>query len=101
MRKVVLYELLSLDGVAEDPDKFFRDWDEEGDDCWRDCLRFASNRSAAQRHPGVTCLPTIASRGDSARPDLTSKHFAGSNPISCGAGCPVRPPQAFFPAILD
>jgi dihydrofolate reductase len=28
MRKVVLYELLSLDGVAEDPDMFFRDWDE-------------------------------------------------------------------------
>ena len=29
MRKVVLYELLSLDGVAEDPDKFVLDWDEE------------------------------------------------------------------------
>jgi dihydrofolate reductase len=28
MRKVVLYELLSLDGVAEAPDEFFRDWDE-------------------------------------------------------------------------
>ena len=28
MRKVVLYELLSLDGVAEDSDKFFHDWDE-------------------------------------------------------------------------
>jgi dihydrofolate reductase len=28
MRKVVLYELLSLDGVAEGPDKFFIDWDE-------------------------------------------------------------------------
>lgn len=28
MRRVVLYELLSLDGVAEDPDRFFRDWDE-------------------------------------------------------------------------
>jgi dihydrofolate reductase len=28
MRKVVLYELLSLDGVAEDPDAFFFDWDE-------------------------------------------------------------------------
>jgi len=28
MRKVVLYELLSLDGVAEDPDKFVIDWDE-------------------------------------------------------------------------
>jgi dihydrofolate reductase len=28
MRKVVLYELLSLDGVAEGPDKFFTDWDE-------------------------------------------------------------------------
>jgi dihydrofolate reductase len=31
MRKVVLYELLSLDGVAEDPDKFIVDWDEEMD----------------------------------------------------------------------
>jgi len=28
MRKVVLYQLLSLDGVAEDPDKFVTDWDE-------------------------------------------------------------------------
>ncbi|HEY8601202.1 MAG TPA: dihydrofolate reductase family protein [Thermomicrobiales bacterium] len=28
MRKVVLYELLSLDGVAESPDAFFSDWDE-------------------------------------------------------------------------
>src|SRR5690349_13048156 len=27
MRKVVVYELLSLDGVAEDPDKFFTNWD--------------------------------------------------------------------------
>ena len=27
MRKVVAYELLSLDGVAEDPDSFFHDWD--------------------------------------------------------------------------
>jgi dihydrofolate reductase len=31
MRKVVLYELLSLDGVAEDPDKFIIDWDEAMD----------------------------------------------------------------------
>jgi dihydrofolate reductase len=31
MRKVVLYELLSLDGVAEDPDEFFADWDEAMD----------------------------------------------------------------------
>ena len=28
MRKVVLYELMSLDGVAESPDTFFTDWDE-------------------------------------------------------------------------
>jgi dihydrofolate reductase len=31
MRKVVLYELLSLDGVAESPDEFFVDWDEAMD----------------------------------------------------------------------
>jgi dihydrofolate reductase len=31
MRKVVLYELLSLDGVAEAPDEFFIDWDEAMD----------------------------------------------------------------------
>jgi dihydrofolate reductase len=30
-RKVVVYELLSLDGVAEDPDQFFSDWDERMD----------------------------------------------------------------------
>lgn len=28
MRKVVAYELLSLDGVAEAPDAFFADWDD-------------------------------------------------------------------------
>lgn len=31
MRKVVAYELLSLDGVAEDPDKFVTEWDEAMD----------------------------------------------------------------------
>jgi dihydrofolate reductase len=31
MRKVVAYELLSLDGVAEKPDAFFADWDAEMD----------------------------------------------------------------------
>lgn len=28
MRKLVVYELLSLDGVAEDPDAFITEWDE-------------------------------------------------------------------------
>jgi dihydrofolate reductase len=28
VRKIVLYELVSLDGVAEDPDDFIADWDE-------------------------------------------------------------------------
>ncbi|MEV6007963.1 dihydrofolate reductase family protein [Streptomyces sp. NPDC051976] len=31
MRKIVVYELLSLDGVAEDPDSFVAAWDEEMD----------------------------------------------------------------------
>jgi dihydrofolate reductase len=31
MRKVVLYELLSLDGVAEDPDGFITEWDDAMD----------------------------------------------------------------------
>lgn len=31
MRKVVVYELLSLDGIAEAPDRFFTDWDEAMD----------------------------------------------------------------------
>ncbi|SCF03618.1 dihydrofolate reductase family protein [Micromonospora mirobrigensis] len=31
MRKVVVYELLSLDGVAEKPDEFFTAWDEAMD----------------------------------------------------------------------
>ena len=30
-RKIVVYELLSLDGVAEDPDGFFADWDDAMD----------------------------------------------------------------------
>ena len=32
MRKVVVYELQSLDGVAEDPDAFFADWDDVAED---------------------------------------------------------------------
>ena len=31
MRKIVVYELLSLDGVAEAPDTFYPDWDEAMD----------------------------------------------------------------------
>ena len=31
MRKVVVYELLSLDGVAEDPDAFIAEWDDAMD----------------------------------------------------------------------
>jgi dihydrofolate reductase len=31
VRKIVVYELLSLDGVAEDPDSFFVDWDDAMD----------------------------------------------------------------------
>ncbi|HWG26074.1 dihydrofolate reductase family protein [Actinospica sp.] len=31
MRKIVVYELSSLDGVAEAPDEFFADWDEAMD----------------------------------------------------------------------
>ncbi len=31
MRKIVVYELLSLDGVAERPDSFFDDWDDAMD----------------------------------------------------------------------
>jgi dihydrofolate reductase len=29
MRKFVVSEVLSLDGVAEDPDKFLTDWDDD------------------------------------------------------------------------
>src|SRR5580693_7773551 len=31
MRKIVVYELLSLDGVAEAPNEFFPDWDDAMD----------------------------------------------------------------------
>jgi dihydrofolate reductase len=31
VRKIVVYELLSLDGVAENPDEFFADWDDAMD----------------------------------------------------------------------
>ena len=31
MRKLVAYELMSLDGVAEDPDAYFPDWDDAMD----------------------------------------------------------------------
>jgi dihydrofolate reductase len=31
VRKVVVYELVSLDGVAEDPDRFIADWDDAMD----------------------------------------------------------------------
>jgi dihydrofolate reductase len=31
MRKIVVYELLSLDGIAEDPDRYFTVWDDAMD----------------------------------------------------------------------
>jgi dihydrofolate reductase len=31
VRRIVVYELVSLDGVAEDPDRFFANWDEAMD----------------------------------------------------------------------
>jgi dihydrofolate reductase len=31
VRKIVVYELLSLDGIAEDPDRFFAGWDDAMD----------------------------------------------------------------------
>jgi dihydrofolate reductase len=31
VRKIVVYEVVSLDGVAEDPDRFFADWDDAMD----------------------------------------------------------------------
>jgi dihydrofolate reductase len=31
VRKIVMYELLSLDGVAEEPESFFADWDDAMD----------------------------------------------------------------------
>jgi len=31
VRKIVVYELLSLDGVADEPDSFFADWDDAMD----------------------------------------------------------------------
>ena len=31
MRKIVVYELVSLDGVAEDPDGFIAEWDDAMD----------------------------------------------------------------------
>ena len=31
MRKIVVYELVSLDGVAQDPDEFITDWDDTMD----------------------------------------------------------------------
>ena len=31
-RKLIAYELLSLDGVAEDPDQFITEWDDAMDE---------------------------------------------------------------------
>ena len=43
-----------------------------GDGSWTGCRRFASCRSAARCRRWVTCLPTMASRGDLAHPELRS-----------------------------
>ena len=50
-RKVVVYELLSLDGVAEDPDGFFTDWDD------------AMETNLAAVIAAVVVLPGLAARG--------------------------------------
>jgi dihydrofolate reductase len=38
MRKVVVFEFLSLDGVAEQPDRFFTDWDDVVDRAGTDLI---------------------------------------------------------------
>src|SRR5262245_46662202 len=50
-----------------------------GDGSWTGCRRFASNCSVARPRPRVTCLPTIASRGDTRlAATLTSSQEGGA-----------------------
>ncbi|MDX6308761.1 MAG: hypothetical protein QOI06_1807, partial [Nocardioidaceae bacterium] len=49
MRKVVAYELLSLDGVAESPDEFFTSWDEAMESNLAAVRRAATARSDCPR----------------------------------------------------
>ena len=46
MRKVVAYEFLSLDGVAEGPDRFVTDWDDV-----MDASGAARHRNAGRGYP--------------------------------------------------
>ena len=48
MRKVVAYELMSLDGVAEDRTAFITDWDEE----------LQANLGSRHRRPGCRTAGT-------------------------------------------
>jgi hypothetical protein len=50
VRKIVVYELLSLDGVAEAPDVFFTDWDDVMD----------ANLDAVARGTATTTPPSDA-----------------------------------------
>ena len=47
MRKVVAYELLSLDGVAEDQDAFFTEFDEVMGDRTRSCSGMTDDERTA------------------------------------------------------
>ena len=62
MRKIVVYELLSLDGVAEDPDSFFADWDDAMDANLAAVIGYKTRSSSA-----AVATPSGRSSGRAAR----------------------------------
>jgi hypothetical protein len=81
VRKVVVYELMSLDGVAEKPDGFFTDWDDAMEanlgaiiaaqdlvilgrrSYGTACRRLGSSRSGARPPQLAICSSTTSSSG--------------------------------------
>lgn len=83
MRKVVVYELSSLDGVAEDPDRFVADWDEAMDRHLAEVIAtqdavILGRRSYAE---WATFWPTSSIEPFSSFINPVEKHIATSSPL--------------------
>ena len=86
MRKVVVYELTSIDGVAEDPDAFLTDWDDVLD---ADLASVIANQDAVilgrrSYEEWARFWPTSEIEPFASFINAVPKHVATSTPLSAG-----------------
>jgi dihydrofolate reductase len=83
MRKIVLYELLSLDGVAEDPDAFVTEWDAAMDANLADVIATQDAVLLGRRSydEWARFWPTSAIEPFATFINAVDKHVASSTPL--------------------